>query len=65
MLCQSLLCQFPQDVSKFDVLPAMAEGLKLKDSSMLSLEIMVSTASDTSVSCIVLNCTFLHLAYVS
>ncbi|GFN92469.1 exocyst complex component 3-like [Plakobranchus ocellatus] len=28
------------DVSKFDVLPAMAEGLKLKDSSMLSLEIM-------------------------
>ncbi|KAH9513686.1 Exocyst complex component 3 [Bulinus truncatus] len=28
------------DVSLFDVLPAMAEGLKLKDSSMLALEIM-------------------------
>ncbi|CAL1537794.1 unnamed protein product [Lymnaea stagnalis] len=28
------------DVTLFDVLPALAEGLKLKDSSMLSLEIM-------------------------
>uniref|UniRef100_A0A2C9M3Y4 Exocyst complex component 3 n=1 Tax=Biomphalaria glabrata TaxID=6526 RepID=A0A2C9M3Y4_BIOGL len=30
------------DVSLFDVLPAMAEGLKLKDSSMLALEIMLA-----------------------